>query len=385
MPLCPVIYAHVYSPGTQRLLGATHTQMGDVLILRRQEGDSAKVLTHYTRSLDLAEALLEANPASGEAARDVWLSLNKLGDFLAMCRQPGDADKALGYYTRGLDLRETLLKANPGSGEAARDVSVSLEKLGHFLATRGQPGDADKALGYYTRGLDLRETLLKANPGSGEAARDVSVSLNKLGAFLAKRGQLGDADKALGYFTRSLDLRETLLKANPGSGVAARDVSVSLNTLGDFLATRGQPGDAEKAFGFYTRGLEIAETLLKANPGSGEAARDVSVSLERLGDFLATRGQPGDADKALGFYTRDLEIAETLLKANPGSAQAARDVVVSHYKMAALARGRGDVAGEEKHSRAIYDVLKPCIERGMTFDSTIVRVYEGLEARFSGK
>ena len=213
-------------------------------------------------------------------------------------------------------------------------MSVSLEKLGHFLATRGQPGDADKALGYYTRGLDLRETLLKANPGSGEAARDVSVSLNKLGAFLAKRGQLGDADKALGYFTRSLDLRETLLKANPGSGVAARDVSVSLNTLGDFLATRGQPGDAEKAF---------------------------------------------------GFYTRDLEIVETLLKANPGSAQAARDVVVSHYKMAALARGRGDVAGEEKHSRAIYDVLKPCIERGMTFDSTIVRVYEGLEARFSGK
>ena len=153
-----------------------------------------------------------------------------------------------------------MLKRNPDSAEAARDVSVSLKKLGDFLAQRGQPGDAEQALKHYTRGLEFGEDLLKRNPDSAEAARDVSVSLDKLGDFLAQRGQTGDAEQALKHYTRSLELGEDLLKRNPDSAQAARDVSVSLNKLGDLLAQRGQTGDAEQALKHYTRGLELAST-----------------------------------------------------------------------------------------------------------------------------
>ncbi|MEY4178148.1 MAG: regulatory protein afsR, partial [Planctomycetota bacterium] len=73
---------------------------------------------------------------------------------------------------------------------------------------------------------------------------------------------------------------------------------------------------------------EITERLLTANPESAQAARDVSVSLDRLGDFLSLRGLPGDAEQALGHYQRSLEVSERLLTANPESAQAARDVSV---------------------------------------------------------
>ena len=71
---------------------------------------------------------------------------------------------------------------------------------------------------------------------------------------------------------------------------------------------------------------ELANALLKRNPESALAARDVSLSLERLGDFLAQRGQAGDAEQALRHYTRGLETRESLLKRNPESALAARDV-----------------------------------------------------------
>ncbi|MBN2241510.1 MAG: hypothetical protein JW793_02375, partial [Acidobacteria bacterium] len=54
------------------------------------------------------------------------------------------------------DLLEKVYQANPQSAQAARDVSVSLERLADFLASRGQEGDADKALGYYERGLAER-------------------------------------------------------------------------------------------------------------------------------------------------------------------------------------------------------------------------------------
>ena len=110
--------------------------------------------------------------------------------------------------------------------------------------------------------------------------------------------------------------------------------------------------------------------------------RDVSVSLNRLGDFLARRAQPGDADKALGHFTRSLALREKLLADNPGSAQAVRDVAVSHYKMAGLASRRGDKKDETLHRRAMHDLLKPRIEGGMTFDPPIVKLYEGLKAEF---
>ena len=129
----------------------------------------------------------------------------------------------------------------------------------------------------------------------------------------------------------------------------------------------------------------MCETLLKANPGSAEATRDVSISLERLGDFLATRGQPGDADKALGYFTRCNDLQETLLKANPGSAEAIRDVCVSHYKMAAFEAGRKNTDAGIKHRRAIYDLLHPAITGGMTFDPPIVRIYNVVKAEFGGK
>jgi hypothetical protein len=61
-----------------------------------------------------------------------------------------------------------------------------------------------------------------------------------------------------------------------------------------------------------------------------------------LADFLARRGQAGHAKKALGYYQRCLEIYERLLKANPESAQAARDVSISHFKLLQFHRRSGE-------------------------------------------
>ena len=274
------------------------------------------------------------------------VSLDRLGDFLASRGRPGDAEKALAHYERSLAVREGLLRDNPQSGQAARDVSVSLDRLGDFLASRGRPGDAEKALAHYERSLAVCEGLLRDNPQSGQAARDVSVSLDRLGDFLASRGRPGDAEKALAHYERSLAVREGLLRDNPQSGQAARDVSVSLDRLGDFLASRGRPGDAEKALAHYERSHAVREGLLRDNPQSGQAARDVSVSLDRLGDFLASRGRPGDAEKALAHYERSLAVREGLLRDNPQSGQAARDVIVSCYKLGLFEYklGNGDPA-----------------------------------------
>ncbi len=326
-------------------------KLGGFLAQRGQSGDAEQALRHYTRSLKLVEALQEQNPDSARAARDVSVSLKLLGDFLSERGHQGDAAQAMRHYTRSLEISEALQKRNPDSAEAARDVSVSLIKLGDFLAQRGQPGDTQQALRDYTRALELDETLQKQNPDSAQAARDVSVSLGRLGKFLAERGQPGDAAQALRHFTRNLELAEALQKQNPDSAQAARDVSVSLGRLGDFLAKRGQPGDAEQALRHYTRSLEICEALQKQNPDSAEAAGHVSISLDNLGDFLTQRRKPGDGEQALRHYTRSLEIREALQKRNPNAAQAARAVSVSLNRLGSFLAQRGQPGDAEQALR----------------------------------
>ena len=43
----------------------------------------------------------------------------------------------------------------------------------------------------------------------------------------------------------------------------------------------------------------------------------------------------------------------------------------------------GPLALAARHRRAIHDLLKPCLERGMTFDPPIVQRYETLKAEFA--
>jgi tetratricopeptide (TPR) repeat protein len=166
--------------------------------------------------------------------------------------------------------------------------------------------------------LGQREKRLERNPESAQASRDVSVSLNKLGDLLMTRGQAGDVEQAVGHYQRSLDLRETLLTSNPDSAQAMRDVSCTLDRLGDLLRTRGQAGDVEQAVGHYQRSLILCEKLLTRNPDSAQAIRDVLVSELRVGMSLIQSAGPADVAQALRLLQQATDRARGLVRRNPG-------------------------------------------------------------------
>ena len=244
-------------------------------------------------------------------------------------------------------------------------------------------GSLNSALDYSEEALGLAEHYAAQDLANTNALRALTAALNRRGDVLLIRGQPGDAEKALGHYQRSLEVSERLLAANTNSAQAARDVSVNLNKLGAFLAARGQPGDAEKALGHYQRSLEVSERLLAANTNSAQAARDVSVNLNKLGAFLAARGQPGDAEKALGHYQRSLEVRERLLAANTNSAQAARDVMVSHYKLHLFYRRQADEQKAAQSLKACFNILDSFVRAGRPMDAQMRRLYDQLKPQFS--
>ena len=65
-----------------------------------------------------------------------------------------------------------------------------------------------------------------------------------------------------------------------------------------FISVAVPSGDAERAVAQVEESLRIRKQLFEANPNSAQAAHDVSVSLDRLGDFYLGRGHSGDAERA---------------------------------------------------------------------------------------
>ncbi len=150
------------------------------------------------------------------------------------------------------------------------------------------------------------------------------MSLTQLGKLLVT---VGDLPGARALFERSLGIRESQAKQNPGSAQAQRDLSLNLNQLGDLLVT---VGDLPGARALFERSPGIRESQAKQNPGSAQAQRDLSVSLERLGDLLMT---VGDLPGARALFDRSLGIDESQAELNPGSAQARRDLLISYLRV----------------------------------------------------
>ncbi|WP_285713647.1 toll/interleukin-1 receptor domain-containing protein [Erythrobacter oryzae] len=324
-----------------RDLSVAQNMLGDFHQRRGGAGDADLALGYYQASLATRERLARDNPQDEQAQRDLSVSQERLGDFHQRRGGAGDADLALGYHQASLATAERLARDNPQDARAQRDLSVSQTKLGDFFLRRGGPGDFDLALGYYQAALDATEPFARDNPQDGQAQRDLSVSQNRLGDFYRRRGGPGDADLALGYYRASLGTREQLARTIPQDREAQRDLSVSQAILGDFFLRRGEPGDFDLALGYYTESLVTRERLALDNPQDGEAQRDLSGSQTNLGDFFLLRGDPGDTDLALAFYLASLATDERLASDNPQDGEAQRDLAISHERLGDFYEQRG--------------------------------------------
>jgi hypothetical protein len=173
-----------------------------------------------------------------------------------------------------------------------------------------------------------------------------------------------------------------LYAANPNSAQAARDVSVSFERLGAFYVARGQAGDAEAALTQFEESLRIDQELYAANPNSAQAARDVLVSLERMADVSAAQEQEGAAEVALDWQIKALELAFELYKKNPTSVFFGRTAVVTCFKTYQRAEATGNTDLANRSLGGCHAVLHDMMTAGFELDESMVKLYEQLHPLF---
>lgn len=352
--------------------------IADVLLLRGESGDAGRARDYLETSLNIAERLSATDPENVQAARDVTVSLERLGDFQVL---HGDSDAALACFERSLDIAERLLRSRPGDQQAERDLSISLYKIGNLHLRQG---DTDHALTKFLGSVEIDQRLYETNPQSVLAARDLAVSLVRLGDLFLRRGQPGDSEQALEHFTRAHEIWVRLYERSSQSAQAARDLVLSLQGLGDFLLGRSQPGDSEQALSHFERSLEIARRLYATNPQNTQIARDVAVSWSRVGHLHFERGQSGDIERAFECFENAQRIWERLYEINTQSMLAVSDLAAAHTHFSTYYLKQSDPERAFQHRAAALAILRSFSDAGFPLSQPMRELYDYLIATTTG-
>ena len=235
--------------------------------------------------------------------------------LIETCGVLGQAERQLGRLDTALEFFElghySLTQATwTNKNETQRLLSAFGNELGNSLLARGQQGDAESALKHFQQSLQIDQQLHHDNPNSAQAARDLSVSLEKLGDFFLARGQQGDAESALKHFQQSLNTRQQLHHDNPNSAQAARDLSVSLEKISAWHAAQNTSSDSSgRALDYQQQAFTLAEQLFQSSPGTLFYARTAAISCW----LCAMRADAhGSSDQALAYAGKCLEILERM-------------------------------------------------------------------------
>ena len=301
-------------PAHLALLRAAGEATGDERLLAFADLFTGQVAKRQ-RAFGQAVKSLEKAAGHFQACKDRSWQGTALHEAGRTCQAAGDADGALKFYRRTLDLRLAL------HGENHRLVATTLNNLGVAYAALGAYADARVQ---HRRALAIRRKL----HGDRDHG-DVAWSLRNLG-FVS--WQMGDYRRALDYCRQALAMRQRLF---PNGGTLVIDSLVSVGTVHEY---RGEYDDALR---YYRQALEsqrklddrpqpaVADTLnnigtVLLKQGKLHEARnrfeeslalrrriyrgdhpDLANSFNQLGTVWA---ELGDYDRALGYHRRSLAL-----------------------------------------------------------------------------
>jgi tetratricopeptide (TPR) repeat protein len=258
----------------------------------------------------------------------------------------GATELAVQYARNAVEIARDLATNNAQNAESLDDLSVSLNKVGHGLRKRG---DLKGALAAYREGLDIARKLSAKNSGNTRLWRDFSVSDNYVGDVLV---ELGDLEGALAAYREGLELARKLSDVDPSNTLWRRDVYVSLDTIARVLVSTG---DFNGALAMYREGIVIAHDLSSKDPDNTLWQRDITLSLERIGDVLV---ELGDLTGAQVAYNDGLERRRELGAKDPSNTELQRDLILSLIKTGLVLWKRGDFTAALVVCRESLDIAK---------------------------
>lgn len=319
---------HADDPKLSTELATAYATLGNVQRARNKHslGDTEGARSSFRRALEVADAAVARNGASGPLLIAKMRALAGLGDIAWL---DGDYAQARQRYQESLAAMEQNLRLPPAEASIPRMLLPPLGKLAEAYEVLGQD---EKALECYRRAAAITATQVEKMPLKVSAHRDRSVSLSQLGLYFLKRKQW---DEAMRNFSLALAHIQEMKRLNPGSGL--RDEMVAEASLG--RASSGMK-KFDQAVAHHRRQLSLAKEGLAKDNTSVLSFYDLSGAEEQLAKALLELGKLDEAQlhaeaalKAIGraqaidpASTMTLAILNSALRTNALLLEARNDV-----------------------------------------------------------
>ena len=197
----------------------------------------------------------------------------------------------------------------------------------------------------------------RASTGTPEALRDLSVSLNNVGDVARAQWDWAQAEAV---YRESLELSRQLVERLGGTPEALRDLSVSLDNVGRVARAQGDWAQAEAV---YRESLDLSRQRVERLGGTPESLRDLSVSLNSVGHVARVQGEWVQAE---AVYRESLDLRRQLVERLGGTPEALDDLATALRNIAMLPGGGSAALAE---AAAIYRDLStrfPAVVRYQT-------------------
>jgi tetratricopeptide (TPR) repeat protein len=258
--------------------------------VERERGHLDDAFATYREAGAIAETLARADPGNIGWQYDLGISNERIGDLMMAL---GDRAQALKCYRAQREIISRLAEVDPSGADPYINV----------VNVASAQDDLSDALTTLRANVASMERLAKTNSAKAGWQRDLAVSYERFGHFLAWQGNLPEAQKAL---SASLAIIDRLARIDPGNATWQHDLATSYVGIGDVLAEQYLLLDALK---FYQAGVTIADRLAGADPGNTRRERELSALYGKVGDVLAEQDR---LPEALKSYRASLAIAERL-------------------------------------------------------------------------
>jgi non-specific serine/threonine protein kinase/serine/threonine-protein kinase len=228
--LDPLLTRNPPVPEALRMAAEVHEHMGT---LDGWQGRKAERSAHYERAAVLARRYHDAAPASPVASEALAVAL-----FYRALGTDGGAS-TIRAFEESLDASDAILRANPASPTAARNVALSCKYLSNALM---EQSENQRALEYSLRAQALDAARLAKAPEDRSVIVDVSNDLASVGRIQFELGRYSDAIPIL---RRNLELRERLAKQDPADALMPERIARAHQALGMALQAAGNLSEAQ--------------------------------------------------------------------------------------------------------------------------------------------
>lgn len=256
--------------------------------------------TQFMSALAIRSRLFDSAPENEEWARDVSRIHTRIGDLET------NPDNAFAHYQSGLAIATQFFGRNRTDDEWQRELSWILNKLGDIHRKRGDiaAGAGDiaarnmefaTALEAFDNSLCLRRGLSARDPARTEWSRDISYSLDRIGA--AKLALDDPAGSAAAYF-ESLRIKRKLVASVKDSSLYLGNLAEILQSIGGYYLARAEPVNA---FAFHAAAADVRTLALLRSPGdprTQENAEKAGRAAQSLREQIAARDPAADLSEA---------------------------------------------------------------------------------------